>query len=78
MVGIEFGAYMVNCIDTTCIKLDYIVKVHFNHSVLLLMLSLTVIFSSLATHVIERAGHSKEDAQEEVKTLHLCACCVPA
>ena len=38
MVGIELGFHIANCVDATCIKLDYIVKVYFNHSVLLLML----------------------------------------
>ena len=75
MVGIKFGTHMVNCVDATCIKLDYIVKVYFNHSVLLLILSLTVVLSSLLTNVIERAGHDKEDVQERVKTLLLCTCC---
>ena len=63
VVSIEFGAHMVNCVDTTCIKLDYTVKLYFDHSVLLLMLSLTVVRASLLTNVIERAGHDKEDVQ---------------
>jgi len=75
MEGIEFGTHMVNCADATCIKLDYIVKVYFNHYVLLLMLSLTVVLSSLLTNIIKRASYDKEDVQEGVKTLILCRCC---
>ena len=75
MVGTEFGAHMVNCVDTTCIKLDYTVKLYFDHSVLLLMRSLTVVLSSLLTNVIKKTGHNKEDVQEGVRTLLLCTCC---
>ena len=75
MEGIEFGTHMVKCADATCIKLDYIAKVYFNHSMLLVMLSLTVVLSLLLTNVIGRASHDKEDVQEGVKTLLFCTCC---